>query len=127
MLNQVTMEGRLTRDPNIRKTKDGTAVCNFNIACERGYNSEAVDYIDCVLWREEGVEFAKYAEKGRRVIIHGSLHGKSWTTRDGQKRTGYEIAAEEAYFIDGRKQKAREVNATEDGDYPMLSDEETPF
>ena len=117
----------MTRDPIIRRTKDGTAVCNFNIACERDYNRESVDYIDCVLWREQGEDFAKYAEKGRRVIVHGSLHGKSWTTRDGQKRTGYEIAADEVYFIDGRKQKARQVEAAEDGDYPMLSDEDTPF
>ena len=127
MLNQITVEGRLTRDPVIRKTKDGTAVCNFNLACERDYNKESVDYIDCVLWREAGAEFARYAEKGRRVIVHGSLHGKSWTTKDGQKRTGYEIAADEAYFIDGKKQKAREVTETPENDFQELPDEETPF
>ena len=130
MLNQVVIEGNLVRDPILRRTKDGTAVANFTIACNRDYNRELADYVDCVLWREEGLEFSKYAEKGRRVVVTGRLQGKVWTGRDGQKRTGMEINADSVRFIDGRKGRERPVTEEEPGpeDYPYIpSDDEIPF
>ena len=107
MLNHIVLMGRLTRDPVLRHTQNGTPVCSFSIACERDYKDtngdRPVDFIDIVAWRP--AEFvSKYFTKGRMAVIDGRLELRDWTDRDGNKRRSAEIVANSVNFGDSKPQ-----------------------
>lgn len=108
MLNRVNIMGRLTRDPELRRTGNGTAVTSFSIAVERditpkGQEKEP-DYFDCVAWRNTAEFIAKYFDKGRMIAIDGKLQTRSWTDKDSNKRKAVEILVDSAYFGDSKPQ-----------------------
>jgi single-strand DNA-binding protein len=104
-LNQVTLLGNLTRDPELRDSNNGNAVCNFSLALNRAYKDqsgewkEATDYIDVVAWGSLAERVATYLFKGRRALIQGKLQSRSWE-QDGQKRSKVEVLASDVTFID---------------------------
>ena len=77
MLNQIIIMGRLTRDPELRRTQSGTAVCSFSVAVDRDFKSQSgekeTDFIDVVAWRQTGEFVSKYFTKGRMIVVSGSL------------------------------------------------------
>ncbi len=106
MLNHITIMGRLTRDPELRRTGQGTAVASFTVAVDRdiapqGQDKET-DFIDCVAWRQTGEFVAKYFAKGRMIVVDGRLQIRSWTDKDGNKRRTAEIVANHCYFGDSK-------------------------
>ena len=107
MLNRITIMGRLTRDPELRRTDSGVAVASFTIACDRDFGEKdgqkEVDFIDCVAWRNTGEFVSKYFTKGRMAVISGRLQIRSWTDKDGNKRKAAEVVADNAYFADSKK------------------------
>lgn len=108
MLNQIIIMGRLTRDPELRRTGSGLAVASFNVAVERDFPNKDtgerdVDFIDCVAWRQTGEFVSKYFTKGRMIVVSGRLQIRSWTDKDGNKRKTAEIVAENCYFGDSKK------------------------
>lgn len=119
MLNKIFLMGRLTRDPELRRTQGGTPVASFTLAVDRDFKDKssgerATDFIDCVAWRQTG-EFAhKYFSKGRMAVVEGRLQVRSWTDKDGNKRRTTEVIADSIYFGDSRKgAAASEGNAPE--------------
>jgi single-strand DNA-binding protein len=102
MLNDITLLGRLTRDPELRRTGSGIAVANFIVAVERdfaGPNKEKeTDYIDCVAWRNTGEFVNKYFRKGSMIAVKGRLEIRKWTDKDGNSRKSAEVNVENAYF-----------------------------
>lgn len=106
MLNRIILMGRLTRDPELRRTQSGTAVASFTIAVDRDYKnqdgSRDTDFIDCVAWRGTGEMVAKYFTKGRMIAVEGRLQLRDWVDRDGGKRRSAEILVSSAYFADRR-------------------------
>jgi single-strand DNA-binding protein len=106
-LNQVTLMGNLTRDPELRQTPNGQSVCSFSLALNRSYKGsdgewqEATDYIDVVAWAGLGERVAQYLSKGRRCLVQGRLQSRSWE-QDGQKRSKVEVLANDVTFLDGR-------------------------
>ncbi|MEI8187441.1 MAG: single-stranded DNA-binding protein [Candidatus Saccharibacteria bacterium] len=106
-LNQVTLMGNLTRDPELRQTPTGQSVCSFSLALNRSYKDasgewkEATDYVDVVAWANLGERVAQYVTKGRRVLIQGRLQSRSWE-QDGAKRSKVEILANDVTFLDAR-------------------------
>lgn len=111
MLNNITIMGRLTRDPEIRRTQSGTAVASFSIACERdfGNNGEReTDFFDCVAWKGTADFIGKYFTKGSMIVINGRLQSRSWTDKDGRNRRAVEILANNVYF--GESKKPSETN-----------------
>ena len=110
MLNHITIMGRLVRDPELRRTGNGTAVASFSLAVDRDYTSEGgqreCDFIDCVAWRSTGEFVSKYFTKGRMAVVEGRLQVRQWTDKDGNKRRSAEVVAEHVYFGDSRKEQA---------------------
>jgi single-strand DNA-binding protein len=106
-LNQVTLMGNLTRDPELRQTPNGQNVTSFSLALNRSYKDasgewqEATDYIDIVCWGPLAERVAQYLSKGRRCLVQGRLQSRSWE-QDGQKRSKVEVLANDVTFLDGR-------------------------
>jgi single-strand DNA-binding protein len=106
-LNQVTLMGNLTRDPELRQTPNGQNVTSFSLALNRAYKSasgewqEATDYIDCVCWGPLAERVEQYLSKGRRCLLQGRLQSRSWE-QDGQKRSKVEVLANDVTFLDNR-------------------------
>ena len=108
MLNHITIMGRLTRDPELRRTGSGVAVASFTLAVDRDFgkneNGEReTDFIDCVAWRQTGEFVSKYFAKGRMAVVSGRLQIRSWTDKDGNKRRTAEIVADNVYFGDSKR------------------------
>lgn len=106
-VNQVTLMGNLTRDPEVRSTPSGQSVCSFSLALNRAYRDkndqwqEATDYVDVVAWGPLGERVAQYLSKGRRALVQGRLQSRSWE-QDGQKRNKLEVLASDVTFLDAR-------------------------
>ena len=99
MLNRIILMGRLTRDPELRRTQGGTAVANFSLAVERDFKDQATgekatDFIDIVAWRSTAELAEKYFHKGRMAVVEGRLQIRDWTDKDGNKRKAAEVVAE---------------------------------
>ena len=109
MLNHITIMGRLTRDPELRRTGSGIAVASFTLAVDRDFgkneNGEReTDFIDCVAWRQTGEFVSKYFTKGRMIVVSGRLQIRSWTDKDGNKRRSAEVVADNVYFGDSKRE-----------------------
>ncbi len=108
MLNHITLMGRLTRDPELRRTGSGVAVASFSIAVDRDFGKnengeKETDFIDCVAWRQTGEYVSKYFTKGRMAVVSGRLQIRSWTDKDGNKRRTAEVVADNVYFGDSKR------------------------
>ena len=119
MLNKIAVMGRLTRDPELRHTESGVAVCSFTVACDRDYKAEnaerEADFIDVVVWRSTAEFVSKYFAKGRMAVVEGRLQSRKWTDKNGQNRVAWEIIADNVYFGDS---KPKDVGASE-GDFTL--------
>ncbi len=108
MLNHIIIMGRLTRDPELRRTGSGVAVASFTIAVDRDFSpkdggEKETDFIDCVAWRQTGEFVSKYFTKGRMAVVSGRLQIRSWTDKDGNKRRTAEVVADNVYFGDSKR------------------------
>ena len=108
MLNHITIMGRLTRDPELRRTGSGIAVASFTLAVDRDFSprdggERETDFIDCVAWRQTGEFVSKYFTKGRMAVVSGRLQIRSWTDKDGNKRRSAEVVADNVYFGDSKR------------------------
>lgn len=109
MLNHITIMGRITRDPELRRTGSGVAVTSFTVAVDRDYGEKGqkeTDFIDCVAWRRCGEFVAKYFTRGRMIIVDGRLQIRNWTDKEGNKRRSAEVVADNCYFGDSKKEDA---------------------
>ena len=142
MLNRIVLMGRLTRDPELRRTQSGTAVVSFSIACDRDYAAQGAeretDFIDIVAWRGTAEFVEKYFSKGRMAIVSGSLESRKWEAKNGDKRISWEVRVESIYFGDSKKDDQRGTNAASpsssgeagmpEGFTPIdMDDEDLPF
>ena len=108
MLNTIVIMGRLTRDPEMRRTQSGVDVASFTLAVERDFSDKAtgrkdVDFIDVVAWRQTAEFVGKYFQKGRMAVVSGRLQSRKWEDRDGNKRTSWEVVADNVYFGESRR------------------------
>lgn len=108
MLNHITIMGRLTRDPELRRTGSGIAVASFTVAVDRDFadkqsGEKETDFIECVAWRGTGEFVSKHFKKGSMIVASGRLQIRSWTDKDGGKRRTAEILANNVYFGESKK------------------------
>lgn len=108
MLNHIVLQGRLTRDPEIRHTSSNVPVASFSLACDRDFKDKStgekgVDFITVVARRATAEFVSKYFAKGRMAVVAGRLQMRDWTDKDGNKRTSAEIVAENVYFGDSKQ------------------------
>lgn len=131
MLNNVVIMGRLTRDPELRRTQSGTAVTSFTMAVDRDFKSQSgekeTDFIDVVAWRNTGEFAAKYLAKGRMAAVEGRIQVRDWQDKDGNRRKSVEVVADNVYFADSKRdskpQESRDDQEfdeiEDDGDFPF--------
>ena len=110
MLNQIVLMGRLTRDPELRRTQTGTAVASFTIAVDRDFSGrdggeKQTDFIDIVAWRNTAEFVSKYFFKGQMAAVSGRLQIRDWTDKDGGKRRSAEVIADNVYFAESKKSR----------------------
>ena len=108
MLNHITIMGRLTRDPELRRTGSGIAVASFTVAVDRDFSGrdggeKETDFIDCVAWRQTGEFVSKYFTKGSMIVVSGRLQIRNWTDKDGNKRRSAEVVADNCYFGESKR------------------------
>lgn len=133
MLNHIVLMGRLTRDPELRRTQSGIAVASFTLAVDQDYKSQngdrGVDFINVVAWRGTAEFAEKYFEKGQMAVVSGRLSTRNYEDKNGNKRTAYEVVASNIYFC-GSKSNAgnSETDAAPQTFDPLMDDDpDIPF
>lgn len=143
MLNQIFIMGRLTRDPELRRTQSGTAVASFALAVDRDFKTQGgekeTDFIDVVAWKSNAEFVSKYFSKGRMAVVAGRLQMREWQDKEGNKRRSAEVVADHVYFADSKKDDNSGVSygggfvpqyAAQSGGFAEISEddgEELPF
>lgn len=134
MLNKIIIMGRLTRDPELRRTGSGLAVVSFSVAVDRDYPNKdtgerETDFINCVAWRQTGEFVNKWFTKGSVIVVSGRLQMRNWTDKDGNNRTTAEVVAENVYFGESKKDKDERTNKNVDNPYtvPQYNNPGTSF
>ena len=131
MLNTITIMGRLTRDPELRRTQTGVAVASFTLACERDYAAQGetreTDFIDIVAWRYTAEFVDKYFSKGQMAIVTGRLQIRNWEDKEGNKRRSAEILADHVYFGEAKRDKTTQGEPQYDpqGGFSEIEDTDT--
>lgn len=131
MLNKCFLLGRMTKDPEIRRTNGGTAVTSFTLAVDRDFKTNGekeTDFIEVVAWRNTAEFVSKYFSKGRMAIVEGRLQIRDWTDKNGNKRRTAEVVADNVYFGDSKKENKQEPEYKQ-ADLAEISEEdgELPF
>ena len=106
MLNHSVIMGRLVRDPEVRRTNTGKAVCSFTIACDKPGKDSGASFIECVAWEKTADFINNYFMKGSAIIVEGRLESRQYETKDGQKRTVTEVVVAQAHFCEKKKEEA---------------------
>ena len=110
MLNKIVIMGRMTKDPELRRTQSGTPVTSFTLAVDRDFKSQSgekeADFIECVAWKGSAEFVSKYFSKGRMAVVEGRLQISSWTDKEGNKRKAAQVVAESVYFGDSKTNSA---------------------
>ena len=105
MLNNISVMGRLTADPEVRQTPNGVSVCSFTIANDKDFkrDGDAPNWIDCVAWRNNAEFIGKYFKKGSLIVMTGSLQTRSYQDRNGNNRKATEIVVNQQYFAESKR------------------------
>ena len=100
MLNNISIHGRLTADPELKYTQSQTAVCSFSVAVDRPYSKDEklTDFFNVVCWRGLAEMVAKYFTKGKEIVLSGMMISEHWTDNNGTKRTTWKIQADKVDF-----------------------------
>ncbi len=110
MLNHIVLMGRLTRDPELRRTGSGIAVASFTLAVDRDFAAQGAeketDFVDIVAWRGTAEFVSKYFTKGRMAVVSGRLQIRNWQDKEGNKRRSAEVVADNVYFGDSKRDGA---------------------
>jgi single-strand DNA-binding protein len=137
-INRVVLVGNLTRDPELRHTPSGTAVCSLRLAVntrrkdDSGQWTDKPNYFDITVWGQQGENCAQYLAKGRPVAIDGRLEWREWEAQDGAKRQAVEVVAESVQFLGGRQESEGAYvpagAAASGDDFPSSpADDDIPF
>ena len=133
MLNKIIIMGRLTRDPELKRTQSGTAVTSFALAVDRDFKDssgeKATDFIDVVAWRNTAEYVAKYFSKGRMAVIEGRVQSRTWKDKHDQSRKTTELRVDNIYFADSKKDGAASASENTGGGFEELTEDdgELPF
>ena len=117
-MNNICLLGRLTADPELRHTPSQVAVTSFTVAVDRSYTPKGqerqADFIPVVAWRQTAEFVCRYFRKGQRIALQGSLQSRSYTDKDGNKRTAYEVVADNVFFAESKNGGTAPVSPTVD-------------
>lgn len=143
-MNVVVLVGRLTDNPELRKTNSDISVTRFSIAVDRQFKSgeeRQADFINIVAWRQSAEFICRYFTKGQRIGIEGSLRMNRFTDKDGNNRTTYEVVVNNAHFVESKRDSGnaggyapgasaapQSFSNSDSGDFTEIaSDDDLPF
>ncbi|MGC0310732.1 single-stranded DNA-binding protein [Streptococcus sp. CL9.43] len=138
MINNVTLVGRLTRDPELRYTPSNIAITTFNLAVNRNFKNQdgnrEADFINCMIWRQQAENFANWCKKGNQVGITGRIQTRSYDNQQGQHVYVTEVVADTFQLLEKRDNSANQANiedqmpASFGATNPLdISDDDMPF
>ena len=139
MFNLVVLTGRLTADPELKTTSNGTSVVSFSIAVDRRYRTgeeRQTDFINIVAWRSSAEFISKYFKKGSLIGIEGSIQTRKYTDKNGNNRTAFEVVANNVQFVESKRDGAASVgesagfsnaDVNDFADLGDASDDDLPF
>ena len=134
MLNHITIMGRLTAAPELRRTGTGTPVTSFTVAVDRDFKNSGgekeTDFINCVAWRQTGEFVEKFFGKGSMAVVSGRLQIRTWTDKDGNKHRESEVVADNVYFGESKRGDsytgAGEAKAAPTQNFDPVEDDDLP-
>ena len=130
MLNQIVLMGRLTRDPELRRTGSGVAVASFTLAVDRDFAAQGAeketDFVDIVAWRNTAEFVSRFFTKGRMAVVTGRLQIRNWTDKEGNKRRSAEVVADNVYFGDSKRDGAAPGGFVQTPSYPQAPAYQAP-
>ncbi|HKL61368.1 MAG TPA: single-stranded DNA-binding protein [Acholeplasma sp.] len=127
MLNRVVLVGRITKDPELKRTQSNIAVVSFSLAIDRQFTNEQgerqADFIQCVVWRKQAENVAQYVKKGALLGIDGRIQTRNYETANGETRYVTEVLCDSVQFLESRKSQEN----TSPQDFNDKYEEEDPF
>jgi len=139
MINNVTLMGRLTYEPELKVTPSGVSVCRFSIAVDRNYTPKGeerkVDFIDCIAWRSKAEFVSKYFRKGSMIALTGAIQTENFTDKNGNKRKSVEVVANDISFCGGKSENRNngkpsvDIAPSDNSDFEEIidDDDDLPF
>lgn len=135
MINRVVLVGRMTRDPELRRTPQGDAVTSFTLAVNRNFTSrdgqQQADFINCVVWRKPAENVERYCSKGSLVGVEGRIQTRSYENSQGQKKYTVEVICDVVQFMETRvvneEQSKKDIYQTDYNENSLLRDLEKEF
>lgn len=122
MYNRAILMGRLTADPELKQTPNGVSVCSFRIAVDRGYTPRGgerqTDFLDIVAWRSQAEFVSKYFNKGKMILVEGSIETRQYTDKDGNNRRVFEIIADNVRFAESKSASTSSRGGNESMSFP---------
>lgn len=116
MLNEIVLQGRLTKAPELKTTTSGKSVCSFSLAVERDFSTDGekiTDFINIVTWGKTAEFVSRYFAKGKQMIVKGSLQVRKYQTQNGENRETVEVVAEKVYFAGDKAEQTSTPYPTE--------------
>ena len=123
-MNRILLQGRLTKDPEIRLTSKNDKVARFTIAVDRDFNREETDFINCVAFKATAAFIESYFTKGDMILVSGRLHMQQYTAKDGSNRTAAEVLTDNVWFCGG---KGKTKDATTEAQLAPVEDDNVYF
>ena len=128
-MNTICITGRVTQNPELKKTQSGVSVMSLSLAVDRDYkvnNEKVTDFVPVILWRKTAEVVSQYTAKGDLLSVVGSLESRKYTDSDGNNRTVWEVKADKVGFLSRKKQPEQNVQ-TQQNFTELPNDEELPF
>lgn len=134
MINRAVLTGRLTRDPELRYTNNGTAVCTFSLAVDRQFHNQKgereADFINCVMWRKSAENFSNFTHKGSMVGVDGHIQTRNYENQQGKRVYVTEVIVDNFALLDSKSSQGQQNNSqqsTQSNSSLTISDDEMPF
>ena len=136
-MNNITIKGRLTKDPENKTINSGSNVCNFTVAVNRRFDKENADFFDCIAWNKTGDFVNQYFTKGREIVLSGEMQCRKWQDKEGNNRYSWELKVDQVDFCGKADnayskpaetvQQTESVQADAEGFMPIGEDDTLPF
>lgn len=123
-MNNVTLMGRLTRDPELKYSQAGKAYCRFTVAVNRDFNKDEADFINCLAFGKTAETIAEWLGKGRRIALQGRIQTGNYENKNGDKANTFEVVADRFEFVDSAKS---DTNNNQKNSDEVADDEDFPF
>lgn len=126
-MNNVTLMGRLTRDPELKYSQAGKAYCRFSLAVQREFNREEADFINCLAFGKTAETIAEWLGKGRRIALQGRIQTGNYENKNGDKVNTFEVVADRFEFVDSARSETSKKSYSNNNDDVLDDNDDFPF